>query len=205
MEFKLYIRWLIIRFSQFIFNPTGKGGQLSSCAPCLPVHVAPVFPGYVGSPGDSLVLCGMFFYCSHVCSALLHWAGHHHSWAWRRAQLHFADQSRLLLGIHNCHDGVEAVVQDHVVVGENLRVVNSFKGSGLWDWPMGMAFYQGLCSYADRHNLKHVKFCINVTRLIFQCSTLVLPRVLVSTLGIHSQVLCKTSWTHCVSGGTFVT
>lgn len=67
--------------------------------------------------------------------------------------------SRLLLCIPNRHDGVEAVVQDNALVGEDLRIANTFKGSELCDCPVGMAFYQGLCSHAVRHNLKHVKFC----------------------------------------------
>lgn len=67
--------------------------------------------------------------------------------------------SRLLLSIHKRRDGVEAVVQDNALAGEDLRIANSFKGNELCDCPVGLAFYQGVCSHAVRHKLKHVKFC----------------------------------------------
>lgn len=64
MESKLYIGGLIIRFLrvyfQYLLFSVNQPVRVSSGAPCLPIHVATAFLGYMGSPSDSLVVWAMF-------------------------------------------------------------------------------------------------------------------------------------------------
>lgn len=52
--------------------------------------------------------------------------------------------------------GIVAVIQSSAVIVENLKVENSFKGTQYSMSTLGMAFFQGLWSYAGWYNLNYV-------------------------------------------------
>ncbi|KAM6913093.1 b(0,+)-type amino acid transporter 1 isoform 2-T2 [Xenentodon cancila] len=52
--------------------------------------------------------------------------------------------------------GIAEIIQDSSMIVENLKVENSFKGTQYSVSTLGMAFYQGLYSYAGWYNLNYV-------------------------------------------------
>ncbi|XP_061598851.1 b(0,+)-type amino acid transporter 1-like isoform X2 [Cololabis saira] len=52
--------------------------------------------------------------------------------------------------------GIAEIIQDSSMIVENLKVENSFKGTQTSVSALGMAFYQGLYSYAGWYNLNYV-------------------------------------------------
>ena len=52
--------------------------------------------------------------------------------------------------------GIVEIIQNSSMIVENLKVENSFKGTQYSVSTLGMAFYQGLFSYAGWHNLNFV-------------------------------------------------
>ncbi|XP_040916239.1 b(0,+)-type amino acid transporter 1-like [Toxotes jaculatrix] len=52
--------------------------------------------------------------------------------------------------------GIVALIQSSTVIVENLKVENAFKGTQYSVSTLGMAFYQGLWSYAGWYNLNYV-------------------------------------------------